>query len=228
MKSKAKAIINRLLIAATVSLVNNNDAKANTIFDVDDPDMGSLSRIKALKNIIKTQIFKLNKLGKVKFVNAHTSHGSHSSHSSHSSHASHYSSTIGNNGNGSSSSQNYSSRDTYSIGTTGDSDKKSQFAPTPTSKELSMFKIGDRIMQKGVYGNDVKELSDYLILINLLKKDQITLKNNFVIFNENIEIAVKKFQLELGLQDNGIIDKELAELIKGKIEELNNNSTNDY
>ena len=227
MKNRAKIIINRLLIAATISLVNGHEAKGEPILDVNEPESDSHSRINSLQEKIKTQLFKLTKFGKVYLVNSHTSHGSHSSHSSHASHSSHYSSSVGNSGKGNSSSQNSSSRDAYSVGiNNGASDKQSQFAPINSTKDAGLFNFGDRILRKDIYGEDVKQLTDYLIDINLITNEQIIYQNEFVLFDENIERAVKILQDKLGLQPTGVIDTECAKVIQSQMNKYKSEKEN--
>lgn len=121
----------------------------------------------------------------------------HRSHRSHSSHRSHYSSSSGNttrstnsSGNSSSTSSNSSSGNTLNI--------------TPTVK---IFKLGDRVLKKGMKGPDVTELRNILVDKEYLKlkeyEDKVAVGE--LEFTDTIEIAVKIFQLNKKLPGDGIV-----------------------
>lgn len=219
MNTKAKLIIKQILLSATISFIWHSKAEARQYDDfLEDDDPSDISNKKRKSRCGFTNpLLKLTKIGRVHLIQSHFSHSSHSSHSSHASHSSHYS-AFGTEGKGSSSSQNYSSRDAYSVGIGDVTGDKNQYAPKITSKEAGRLKLGDRILKLGLYGNDVKELSDYLISKNLLSPDQLEKQGRFVKYSTSVEEAVKELQKSLNLQENGQVDKNLAEKINKEIE----------
>ena len=219
MNPKAKLIIRRILLSATISFIGNHKATANT-YNVlgEDEDLSDISKNnrKHRKGFINP-LLKLTKIGRVHLVQYHMSHSAHGSHSSHSSHSSHFS-AIGISGNGNSSSQNYSSRDAYSVGIGDGTGDKNQYAPPISIKEAGRLKLGDRNLKLGLFGNDVNELTDYLISQHLLTPSQLEKQGKYVKFTLAVEIAVKNLQKNLKLQETGEVDKSLAEKIKKEIE----------
>jgi len=118
---------------------------------------------------------------------AHGSHSSHSSHASHASHSSHYSSSPSS-GSGTSSGDNY----------------------TPTksnnNKQTAVYewKLGDRILKKGMKGTDVKELINLLTQKGFFEKKDSVISDN-TDFTVKVEESVKKFQKTNSLNDDGIV-----------------------
>ena len=188
------------MLTAALSLIHNNEGFADTNIGGGSPN--PLNDF--LKNNIKRRLFKkvlsIKKGGILRVINQHTSHSSHSSHSSH------YSSSTGNNG--STSSQDYSTNSVYTAG--------------GVVKDAALYKLGDRTLSLGLFGNDVKELADYLISIKLMKKEMIEKTQGYIKYNKAIEESVKVFQAKNKLRQTGKVDTNLAVMINKKIREQKN------
>jgi hypothetical protein len=212
---KSNSIIRNIMLTAALSLIHNNEGFADTNIGGSSPN--PLNDF--LKNNIKRRLFKkvlsIKKGGIIRVINQHTSHSSHSSHSSH------YSSSTGNNG--STSSQDYSTNSVYTAGgvVRGENGKK-QFAPVSSNKDAALYKLGDRTLSLGLFGNDVKELADYLISIKLMKKEMIEKTQGYIKYNKAIEESVKVFQAKNKLRQTGKVDTNLAVMINKKIREQKN------
>jgi peptidoglycan hydrolase-like protein with peptidoglycan-binding domain len=139
---------------------------------------------------------------------SHRSHRSHSSHRSHysshnSGHLSHYSSYSGSNSNSSSSkSKSSSSNSIYTPYTPS----KPNYSPPPTTTN-SLYEItysmGDRTLRKGMSGNDVKELKEFLIKYGYLQSSSIFGVTND--FDYQTKQAIIKFQKAKNISADGIV-----------------------
>lgn len=134
------------------------------------------------------------------------------SHRSHSSHRSHYSSRSGG------SSRRKSS---YSSGSSGFYSGSSTSAAAPKAKTLH---LGARTLKKGMKGTDVTEL-----IIILINKKYMTWENDKflfwntnpsedkpLLFDDKVESAVKDFQLDNGLGNDGVCGPTTIKLLKKK------------
>lgn len=122
------------------------------------------------------------------------SHRSHRSHSSHRSHYSHYSS--------SSSSSSESSSPSNSVKNTNEYNRTSI-----NSDSSKVYKLGDRLLKKGMIGADVTELLNILITKKYItpKVDAPKVATGNHEFTQLIEDAVKDFQKDFKLKADGIV-----------------------
>ena len=74
--------------------------------------------------------------------------------------------------------------------------------------------LGDRVLYKGLYGVDVKELVTLLISKLYLNEDDVERKNGYYLFNGSVETAVKNFQKDAGLKQTGKVDSSLVAKLK--------------
>ncbi|MBC7000609.1 peptidoglycan-binding domain-containing protein [Cytophaga sp. FL35] len=142
----------------------------------------------------KKLLLKLNKLNQFEFL-------SHRSHRSHSSHRSHYSSTS------SGSRTNRSSPSSPSSSSSGSASSLSSGTFVKTPSLIPNYKLGSRILRKGMKGTDVTELINIL-----LKKKYVVLSDGGMVvsgiytYDEIVEDAVKRFQIENNIDSTGICD----------------------
>lgn len=203
MKNGNQKIIRSMLISAMVSLLHSPKAHALSIKS-SDKDINHDSLRKANRKVFKN-ILKVNREGRTSLIAQHSSHASHASHSSH------YSSS----GNGSSTSQNYSAQSVYSAGGTVRGDKNKQsFAPVSSRRDASQYKLGDRSLSLNMYGTDVDELVSILVKIKLLKREEITKKYGFTVYNKKVFSSIKRLQEKYKLRSTGIVDDNTLSVIK--------------
>ena len=74
------------------------------------------------------------------------------------------------------------------------------------------YNLGDRVLKKGMFGNDVTQLRNILVSKGIIQGEAFTWN---IIFDETIEAAVKKFQQSVELNVSGEVDEPtVAELKK--------------
>lgn len=202
MKNNSKKIIKTVLLSATFALlhgISKADAGKSFSLDLDlglpnediSPDLSN-SKIKIIKNFYK---FKRN--GEATLIAAHRSHRSHSSHRS--SRGGHYSH---------SSSSHYS----HSSSSYGSGGGSSVYTPSP--KTANDYSLGDRTLSNGIYGADVDQLVSYLINYYYLKEGMATKKNGFYVYDSNVVNALKHFQKDAGLIQDGKVTSSVITRLK--------------
>lgn len=212
MKSKSKKLIKTLLLSATVALLHGS-AKAETkkAFSL-DLDLGlsnggaNSETAKSPQPIIKN-VYKIMRNGDAKLIAGHRSHSSHRSSggghyshssSSHRSHSSHRSSGGG---------SHYS----HSSSSYGSSSRSSVY--TPPAKTAGDYSLGDRTLSSGIHGSDVDALVPYLVRYHYLKDGVVSKKSGFHVYDSNVVSAVKHFQKDAGLtQDGKVTSTVISEL----------------
>lgn len=192
MKNNAKKIIRTILLSATVSLFHASakaDAKKCLSFDLDLGlgNGGASPEVSKGKQPIVRNVYKILRNGDSKLIAGHRSHSSHRSsrggHYSHSS-SSHYS----------------HSSSTSSVYT----------APKKTAGD---YTLGDRTLSSGIHGSDVDQLVPYLVRYYYLKDGVATKKGGYYVYDTNVVNAVKHFQKDAGLtQDGKVTSRVIAEL----------------
>lgn len=200
MKNKSKKIIKTLLLSATVALFHGSakaDTKKNLYLDFDLPNGDVSSEISKRQQKIVKDVYKIMRNGDAKLIAAHRSHRSHSSHRS--SRGGHYSH---------SSSSHYS----HSSSSYGSGSRSSIY--TPPAKTAGDYSLGDRTLSSGIHGSDVDQLVPYLVRNYYLKEGIVSKKGGFYIYDSNIVNAVKHFQKDAGLTQDGKFTTEVLTKLK--------------
>lgn len=202
-------IIKSILLSSVMSLMHT-EVKAQDPFSVSiEPNDDDTDQIGEIKRKIFKNVVKVSPSGRMSIIDGHRSHSSHSSHRSHysgsgghSSHSSHYSSY---------NSTHYSS----SVGTTSSRSSSSRSSSSsstvsktysPPKKTAADYSLGDRTIKSGIYGADVNKLAQLLVAKYYLKRNSITQKSGYTLYDTNMSAAVKHFQRDAGLTVNGIVD----------------------
>lgn len=199
MKDKAKKIIRNLLVGSIASLYNTS-AQAevptqpllNGLSDDDQKDV-----VRALKNKIYRNVLQITSKGDTKLIAGHRSHMSHRSGGGgggHYSHASHYSGY----GGGSSSHSSHSSHSSSSY-----VPSRRTVTPAKPKKTYKNYAVGDRTISPGTYGNDVQQITNLLVAKKYLRSSWLTTQNGYPVYNARVIDAVKRFQKDAGLTQNG-------------------------
>lgn len=204
MKNKAKKIIRNVLIGAVASIYHTNaQAADNSASPLSEGLNGEDKKdaVNALKNKIYRNVLQITSKGDTKLIAGHRSHMSHRSGGGggggHYSHASHYSSY----GGGSSSHSSHSSH------------SSSSYAPVvsrPAPKTYKTYALGDRTLKSGLYGNDVSELISLLVSKRYLHSSWITMQNGYPVYNARVVSAVKRFQKDAGISQDGVVNSTTA------------------
>lgn len=129
---------------------------------------------------------------------------SHRSHRSHSSHRSHYSSSTGNSNTTTTNNSNLSSgTDNTGSSTSGSTTK------------VKTYTLGDRILYKGMKGNDVTQIVNILIKKKYLQlNDGTTIATGVYEYDDLIFNAIKKFQTDNAIEADGVVNSTTLYLLK--------------
>lgn len=204
MKSNIKKLIRNVLIGAVASIYHTNaqaaDNSASPLLEgLNGED--KKDAVNALKNKIYRNVLQITSKGDTKLIAGHRSHMSHRSGGGggggHYSHASHYSSY----GGGGSSHSSHSSH------------SSSSYAPVvsrPAPKTYKTYALGDRTLKSGLYGNDVSELTSLLVSKKYLHSSWITMQNGYPVYNARVVNAVKRFQKDAGISQDGVVNSATA------------------
>ncbi|MDE7420755.1 MAG: peptidoglycan-binding protein [Muribaculaceae bacterium] len=214
MKNKSKKIIRTLLLSATVALLHGSakaDSKKTLSLDLDlglGNGNASPEVSKSPQPIVKN-LYKILRSGDVKLIAGHRSHSSHrssrsghyshSSSSSHRSHSSHRSSGGG---------SHYS----HSSSTYGSGSRSSVYTPPP--KTAGDYSLGDRTLSTGIHGSDVDQLVPYLVRYYYLKDGIVSKKGGYYVYDSNVVNAVKHFQKDAGLTQDGKLTASAVSALK--------------
>ncbi|MBD5217964.1 MAG: peptidoglycan-binding protein [Bacteroidales bacterium] len=212
MKNKSKKIIKTLLLSATVALFHGTakaEAKKSLSLDLDLglPNGGATPEVSKGQQPIVKNVYKILRNGDAKLIAGHRSHSSHrssrgghyshSSSSSHRSHNSHRSSGGGSH---------------YSSSSYGGGSRSSVYsAPTKTAGDYS---LGDRTLSTGIHGSDVDQLVPYLVRYYYLKEGVVSKKSGHYVYDSNVVNAVKHFQKDAGLAQDGKLDSKVLTKLK--------------
>lgn len=193
MSKITKKILKSILISSVLSLMHT-EAKAQDSFSLSfEPNDDDSNQIGEIKRRIYKNVVKVSPTGRMSMVDGHRSHSSHRSHYSsrggHSSHSSHYSSSH---------TSHYSSSSSSSSRISG-----LYTAPTKTAADYS---FGERTIKSGIYGADVNQLAELLVSKYYLKKNSITKKSGFTLYDTNMSAAIKHFQRDAGITVSGTVD----------------------
>ena len=197
MKSKSKKIIKTLLLSATVALLHNAakaDTKKAIYIDLNpgSSNNGISSQVSPGRQSIIRNVYKNMRTWSAKLIASHRSHSSHRSHNSHrSSRGGHYS---------------QSSSGSYRSG--------SSSVYTPPAKTAGDYTLGDRTLSSGIHGSDVDQLVPYLIRHHYLKDGLVAKKGGYYLYDNNVVNAVKHFQKDAGLTQDGKLTSEALSILK--------------
>lgn len=236
---KPNNLIKSILLTSVASFLHNNTNAAK--IDVAVPSItDGTNAVNLLKNKLIKNVIKIKSNGGLSLIAGHRSHRSHSSHSSHRS----GSSGSSYRGSGSSSSKSYGSSSSKSYGsgssysspsstyksssstpsstttpstyttpsTTTATEKKA--TPTAVKPTISTYKLGQRVLKKGLYGADVNELANLLNEKKYVNKDLLSYREGFVAYDVYIESVIKTFQKDADIQIDGITSKNTIDKLK--------------
>ena len=205
MSKISKKILKSLLLSSVLSLIHTQ-AKAQNPFvpEFDSVDEGN-DEIGAIKRKVMKNVVKVSPTGRMSMVAGHYSHRSHSSHSSHRSHSSGYRSHSSHSSHYSSSRSSHYSSSVSSSSRSASSGVSSLYS-APKAKTPADYSLGDRTIKAGIYGADVKALSDLLISKHYLKKTQVKTKSGYPLYDANMAAAIKHFQKDAGKTITGNAD----------------------
>lgn len=224
MKDKAKKIIQSALLGAIASLYASNaqatERSMPLLENLDGEDSKDVEV--ALRKKVYKDVLQITSNGELRTIAGHRSHSSHSSHRSsssggahysHTSHTSHYSSSSssGSYRSSSSSSSINSNHSTSSSLKSGFYDTTTPVAAKPVKKKVSKFTLGERTLSLGLYGTDVSALTELLVQKKYLNSSWITKKNGYSVYTKIVADAVKRFQKDAGLKQDGTVTAALAE-----------------
>jgi len=201
MNKITKKILKSILLSSVMSLMHSSEAKAqNPFIPSFEPEDDDSDQVGEIKHRIYKNVVKISPTGRMSMVNGHRSHSSHRSHYSggggHSSHSSHYSSSHTSHYSSSSSSRSTSSSSSSRI-------NGLYSAPTKTAADYS---LGDRTIKSGIYGADVNKLAELLVSKYYLKRNSVTKKSGYTLYDANMSAAIKHFQRDAGLTPSGTVD----------------------
>ena len=221
MKKTQRSILKGLLLSAIATMFNStayaedNYAVTNNLKEDDANELKSSSR-RIYKNVLK-----VSPSGKLIGVNTHRSHSSHSSHRSgsytrsHSSHTSHTSHSSSSTNYGTTNRTRSTNTPAVSTGSTSTrttsrphkSETRSSSNSTKSSNrgaisgiystsalDITTINLGDRMLTKDLYGNDVKMLIALLVEKLYIRESWVSYKNNYPVYDTQVEDAVKHFQ----------------------------------
>lgn len=191
MKKSFKDLIKGIVATSIAAIAGTHGAEAapTVSFNDSDMDLDIASVGEAKKDLSYKLMLKINSDNTYDIAGhrSHSSHRSHRSHSSHRSGSSHYSH-----------SSHYSSTTTTRSTTSSSSSSSSYVSP-------SSYTLGSRTLNKDLYGADVKLLTDNLVKCEYLDKSKVkTNYSGYVVYDENVVDAVRRFQKDMGLTTDGI------------------------
>ena len=188
MSKTTRKIVKTILLSSVMSLIHMKTDAQDSLFPNFEPEDDDCDYVGEIKRRVLKSVVKVSPTGRMTMVNDHYSHRSHSSHRSHyssqgghSSHSSHYSSSH---------TSHYSSSSSSSS-----SSRVNGLYSTPKVKTPADYSFGDRTIKSGVYG------SKYY-----LKKNLITKKSGYALYDTNMSTAIKHFQQDAGLTVSGTVD----------------------
>ena len=242
MKKNPRNILKGLLLSAIATMFNSNANAEETLSVTSNLKEEDANELRSSFRRIYKNVLKISPSGKMIGVNTHRSHSSHSSHrsgsyvrshSSHTSHTSHSSSSTSYGttsrtkstytpavGSGSSSGTRSRSNNsgTKPSSTSSSSKKRNKGTASglysPTTLDFRTVSLGDRTLTRNLYGNDVKMLIVLLVEKLYIRESWVSNKDNYPIYDNHVEDAVKHFQKDAGLSQTGIVDESTLESLE--------------
>ena len=203
MSKITKKILKSILLSSVMSLMHMEAKAQDPFLPSFEPEDDDSDHVGEIKYRIYKNVVKISPSGRMSMVNGHRSHSSHRSHYSggggHSSHSSHYSSSHTSHYSSSSSSRSSSSN------SSSGSSRVSGFYSAPT-KTAADYSLGDRTIKSGIYGADVNKLAELLVSKYYLKRNSVTKKSGYTLYDTNMSTAIKHFQRDAGLTPSGTVD----------------------
>ncbi|MBQ8453226.1 MAG: peptidoglycan-binding protein [Prevotella sp.] len=203
MSKITKKILKSILLSSVMSLMHMEAKAQDPFLPSFEPEDDDSDQVGEIKHRIYKNVVKISPSGRMSMVNGHRSHSSHRSHYSggggHSSHSSHYSSSHTSHYSSSSSSRSSSSN------SSSGSSRVSGFYSAPT-KTAADYSLGDRTIKSGIYGADVNKLAELLVSKYYLKRNSVTKKSGYTLYDTNMSTAIKHFQRDAGLTPSGTVD----------------------
>lgn len=191
-----KKILKSILLSSVMSLMHTEAKAQNPFLPSLEPEDDDSDQVGEIKHRIYKNVVKISPTGRMSMVDGHRSHSSHRSHYSsrggHSSHSSHYSSSH---------TSHYSSTSSSS-----GSSSVSGLYSAPTVKTPADYSFGDRTIKSGIYGADVNKLAELLVSKYYLKRNSVTKKSGYTLYDTNMSAAIKHFQRDAGLTVSGTVD----------------------
>ncbi len=225
MNKVTKKIIRSLLLSSALLLVNTNAKSQNQFLPEYDSDEDDTNEVGEIKRKIFNKVIKISPKGRMTMVDSHRSHSSHRSHYSggggHSSHSSHYSSSHTSHYSSSSRTSRPSTTSTPTpkpkktttsptssrSSTTTSPSQTSGFYSAPATKSPYESSLGERSISKGLYGMDIDELVRLLTAAGFPPDStKLEHQSSYLVFNDEIAMAVKMFQAYNKLEVTGIPD----------------------
>lgn len=200
------------MVTAALSFIHTHakaeEGKFRSVEDLFNPN--SEDAVDMLHNRIIRSVAKVSPNGNVRYIAGHRSHMSHRSGGSgrsggHYSHASHMSGYSGGSGYGSSS-RSTSRSVSRSSGLYS--------APKPPKKTIATYSLGDRTLKTGLYGADVTELTNLLVRNKYMRTEWISQKSGYSSYDTSVTSAVKRFQKDAGITQNGIVGSDVVSKLK--------------
>ena len=242
MKKNPRNILKGLLLSAIATMFSSNANAEETLTVTNDLKEEDANELKSSFRRIYKNVLKISPSGKMIGVNTHRSHSSHSSHrsgsyvrshSSHTSHTSHSSSSTSYGtttrsrstytpavSSGSSSSGTRSQSNNSGTKSSSTSSKKKRSKGTVSgfysnsAPDIRIVRLGERTLTRDLYGNDVKMLIVLLVEKLYIRDSWVSKKDNYPVYDTQVEEAVKHFQKDAGLSQTGILDESTLESLK--------------
>lgn len=243
MKKNPRNILKGLLLSAIATMFNSNANAEETMSITNNLKEEDANELKSSFRRIYKNVLKISPSGKMIGVNSHRSHSSHSSHrsgsyvrshSSHTSHTSHsssstsygttnrsrstYTPSVGSSSTSSGTRNRSNNSGTNTSGTSTSSKSKNRGTVsglyTPYTLDIKTVSLGERPLTRNLYGNDVKMLIILLVEKLYIRESWVSNKDNYPVYDTQVEDAVKHFQKDAGLTQTGIADESTIESLE--------------
>ena len=76
-------------------------------------------------------------------------------------------------------------------------------------RHIKIYMVGERNISSGTYGNDVQQITNLLVGKNYMRTEWITYKKGYPVYDTRVMSAVRRFQKDAGLTQNGKISGSL-------------------
>ncbi len=204
MKTKYSQFLKSVFFSSVAALIPSKS-------DAITYNLSKLSNENDVKEISHKKIIDLTPKLLIKLNNDNTyltmQHRSHRSHRSHSSHSSHYSSSTYRG----STTTTTTNETNYSTPTNSQRNKVNTY--TNSQESVTEYKLGDRLLKKGMNGSDVKELIDLLVNKGFFLKIESD-TTGYKEFTLEVEKSVENFQKANSLTPDGVVGSKTVMYLK--------------